>query len=58
MAKLQDRAEKLLGRPVWTHELADPETWLSLRIALEMPGYRERSVTDPITSLAKLRGAV
>jgi hypothetical protein len=28
-------AERLLGRPVWTHEFADAELWRDLREAFE-----------------------
>lgn len=28
---IHELAEKLLGRPVWTHELAYPEIWEELR---------------------------
>lgn len=35
MAYFQEQAEKLLGRPVLTHEFADGATWSDLRAALE-----------------------
>lgn len=34
-ADLQHHAERLLHRPVFTHELADPVLWDDLRLALE-----------------------
>lgn len=31
VSDIHELAEKLLGRPVWTHELAYPEIWEELR---------------------------
>lgn len=34
-AEFQTEAERLLGRPVMTHELADEDVWTQLRAAAE-----------------------
>jgi len=36
-------AEKLLGRPVMTHEFADHDTWVELRGALETQLLEEQT---------------
>ena len=50
-ADFQDGIEKLLGRPVWTHEFIRPDLLLE-----ELAGQRE-APASPIQSLAEVRGS-
>lgn len=51
-------AEKALGRPVWTHEFADRDVWLSLAIHAASGGlYRPMVAEDPITSAERIVAA-
>ena len=53
---MHKRMEEVLGRPVFMHEMADGEVWLSMKIALAMPGYREVVREDPLTSARRMFG--
>jgi hypothetical protein len=48
------RAEKLLGHPIWTHEFADENTGLDLKIALLAPGWKPERMEGPLESLARM----